>query len=129
MNHWDIAAAETKMRADLEEAVRQGDRMIAAGEGDASFIHTIRHLDEARLQFVLGAMKAENEGHEHKEILAAAGYTIGTLWGTMNAMCVGAVQRQLLRDSIQTAFAQSIGAEPAAKAVHTVLKPMMAGHA
>ncbi len=127
--HYDLADAETKMRASIATALEEADHLIKKGDIDGAFVKAMRYFDEARIQFSLGGMKATNEGVDRNEMLAAAGYTLGSIMGSVLLMTVGARERDIIKGWMQQALAQNIGAQAAAKTMNTILKPMAGGRA
>lgn len=117
------------MRADIAEVTAHGKRLIENGEGDAQFIAAQREFDEARLQFLLAAMRAENAGIGRNELLSGAGYTLGQVWASMLQSCVGVRERSVLNGWIHQALAQTIGAEATKKTLESVFKSEEVGHA
>lgn len=127
--HWNLEQAEAQMRADLVAITEAGEKMIADGKMEREFFMAQREFDEARLQYAIACMRAENKGIGRNETLSGAGYTLGTIWASMLQSCVGARERAVLNGWIQQALITAIGPGPAKKTIETVLRPMEAGHA
>jgi len=126
--HWDIPSIEAKMRADLATIKAMGDQAVKDGS-DPQFIAAQREFDEARLQYALACMKAENRGIGRNELLSGAGYTLGTIWASMLSSCVGARERAVFNGWVQHGLMQGIGVSAAKKTMESVFKPQEAGHA
>lgn len=127
--HFDIAAAESKMRADTAQATIEGQKLIDDGKADPALLRAQREFDEARIQFVLAGMRCDNAGVDRKDQLAAAGFTIGTIWVNALGATISAHERAVLNGWLSQALAQGIGTQEAQKTVKSVFAPMEAGHA
>ena len=124
---YDLVAAEALMRRDIALAQEQTDVLAAGGQVDVNFLKAQRAFDEARLQFALAAMKAENAGYGRNEVLAAAGFSLGSTWGSMLRSCVGARERAIFNGWVHQALASNIGDKPAEKTMMSVFQPMAEG--
>jgi hypothetical protein len=122
--HFDLSAAEATMRANVASAAAESQAMVDAGKADPQFLAAQREFDEARIQFTLACMRAENAGVGRNEILSAAGFTLGTLWGSVLRGCVGARERAMVNGWVQMAMRQIIGQAPADKTIEAVFSPM-----
>lgn len=123
-SHYDIAAAEAAMRHDIAMAAEHGEQLVAEGVTDASFLRAQRYFDEARIQFVLACLAAENAGVDRNELLSAAGFSIGSVWGSVLRTGIGARERAIINGWVQQALALSIGMPAAQKTVESTFKPM-----
>lgn len=127
--HFDLASAETRMRADIAEATAQGEAAVAAGALDAQLFRAGLQFDEARLQFTLACMRAENEGTDRNNVIAAAGFALGSAWASMLAGCVGSRERALMNGWVSNALAAQIGPGAASKTIESVIEPIVSGNA
>lgn len=125
MTQYDLAAAEQQMRAQSAQAVIEGDKLIASGNADREFVHAQRRFDEARIQFTLAIMGAENAGVDRNVYLGAAGFALGQQWGAVLLGCVGARERSVTNGWLQQGLAAMIGDQQATKTIETVIKPMV----
>lgn len=123
MTQFDIEAAEKHMRDDASLAAAEGNRIIASGEGDADFLRAQRQFDEARIQFVLACMRAENAGIGRNELLAAGGHAIGLIWGSLLMGCVGVREREIVNGWLQRSLGQMISPGAATKTLMSVFEP------
>lgn len=127
--HYDLAAAEATMRADVEKTVEAGRRLVQNGTVDPNMLTAQQQFDEPRIQFVLSGMKCENAGIGRKDMLSAAGFAIGSIWAGALSATTSAEERAVLNGWLQQALAQAIGVQPAAKTIESVISPMESGQA
>ena len=117
----DIEAAERQMRADIAAASAEGMRLVSEEGGDAQFIRAQRQFDEARVQFVLACLRAENAGIGRNELMSG-GFT--TLWAPSGAnlllACVGERERAIVNGWTQQALQHTVGQAKAAKTLMSV---------
>ncbi len=127
--HYDLTAAEADIRASIEAAKAEGQKMVDVGQADRTFIQAQREFDEARIQFVLAGMRSENAGISREEMLSAAGQTIGQMWANALQAALGARERAVLNGWVQIALQGAIGAQAAGKTINTVIEPLQSGNA
>lgn len=127
--HYDLDAAEKYMRANVATANEERSELVRMGQADSQFIAAQRCFDEARVQTVLGMLRAANMGLDRNAILAAAGYATGSTWASVLEGCIGARERGLVNGWVQNALTQAIGEQAAGKTMRSVIEPMVAGHA
>lgn len=127
--HYDIAAAEAEIRLNIRQAQAEGQKMVDAGQADATFIAAQREFDEARIQFVLAGMRLENMGIDRNEMLSAAGQAIGQTWANALSAALGARERGIVNGWIQIALQTAIGKDAATKTIENVVRPMQSGEA
>ncbi len=125
--HYDIATIEAGFRAELASIKEQGDAAIAAGKADPAFINAQRCFDEARMQFVLGGMKATNDGIPRDEMLGAAAMALGLMHAGLIKVCIGNREREQVKrfysQSLLDAFEP-----PGQEQTEVAAEPMTAGH-
>lgn len=127
--HYDIEAAEREIRANI--AKTQAERVAAANNGKLPMTEAValNEFDEARVQFVLAGMRCENAGIDRNDMLACAGYAVGSAWANALHAALGARERHLVNTSVERALVDNIGETAAAKTINSVLRPMEAGNA
>lgn len=115
---YDLAAAEAKMRADVE-ALRA---MQPTGASDPAFVQAQREFDETRIQFTLACMRSENLGRT--ETLAAAGFAIGQMWTSALQGTVGVRERGIVNGWVCNALMATFGQAAMEKTMESVFSPM-----
>lgn len=125
--HYDIEAVERGFRAELASIKEQGEAAIAAGKADAAFINAQRCFDEARVQFVLGGMKATNDGIPRDEMLGAAAMALGLMHAGLIKVCIGNRERAQVQRFYQQSLLDAFE-PPGEKQTEVAAEPMTAGH-
>lgn len=74
---------ERASRASIEATFAIADQAIARGDADPVFIAAQREFTEARVQCALACARADNAGHPHEAVLAAAGSSLGQMIGSL----------------------------------------------
>ena len=128
-DHFDLAAAEASMRADTAAAAAHGQRMAELGEADGEFLACQREFDEARIQFLLACLRAENAGIDRNLILSSAGHAVGSIWGGALHGAIGARERAVLNGWVRLSLHGALRDGAADKTIETVLRPMESGSA
>jgi len=130
MPHFDLTAAEKAMR---ESLAHQGDamkRMVEEGKAEHGFVRAQECFHDARLQFTLGGMRAENEGCSRDEQISAAGAAIGLVYASMVSSCATPDEVNLLNGWMSKSFQETMSATQTG-GYHTVntFKAEEGGHA
>lgn len=112
MAKYDLKVAEDQMRRDAALAGAAGIEMVKADQAEADFLRAQRMFDEARIQFLLACMRAENEGIDRNVFLSAAGHTIGAIWTSALSGCVGIRERSVVNGWARKSFASALGLSP-----------------
>lgn len=81
--HIDLAEFERQSRAAIAATFAIADNAIAAGDADPVFIGAQREFTEARIQCALACARADNAGHPHDAVLAAAVSAVGQMLGSI----------------------------------------------
>lgn len=119
--NYNLAAAEATMRANIALAMVERRAMAADHPEEIAFLNAQSEFDEARIQFTLAGMRAENAGLGRNETLSAAGYAIGSMWASGLQFAVGARERAVLNGWLQQALVAYMGQQAATKTVDSVL--------
>lgn len=127
--HFDLAAAEATMRANIAQTVIGRHAMAEKNPADATFLAAQAEFDEARVQFALACMRSENAGLGRNETLSAAGYAIGSMWVNGLQGALGARERSIVNGWVQQAMIGAFGLETTEKTINSVFKPLEAGNA
>lgn len=122
MPKYDLQAVEERMRKDIALAGAAGIEMIQGNQTEAEFLRAQRMFDEARIQFLLACMRAENEGIDRNMILSAAGHAIGSIWTSALSGCVGERERAVVNGWARKSFAQVLGLDPNDKVLMSVFQ-------
>lgn len=81
--HFDLVQMEAQIRAMLASVGEQAQEAIKRGDADPMFISVQRHFDEARVQFGLAPMRAENEGADRMMVAEAAGIVLALMYSSL----------------------------------------------
>jgi hypothetical protein len=132
MAHFDLEQAERQMRSALQKVTETADAAVARGDAEQDFILAQRSFDEPRMQFMLSALRHENEGAQHRTIMMAAAAQLGTLMGSLFNACEGDQEEVDFLDWVERAFADTttggVGGSDGITAT-TDISPMPSGRA
>jgi hypothetical protein len=126
--YYDLTSIEAGFRAELASIKEQGEAAIAAGRAEPHFINAQRCFDEARVQFVLGGMKATNDGIPRDEMLGAAAMALGLMHAGLLKVCIGNRERDQVKRFYEQSLIDALQA-PAPGDSEVQANPMQAGHA
>lgn len=79
----DLVDYERQCRDSQEEAFTLAALAVETGDADPIFIAAQREFIETRVQFALACARADNAGHPHEAIIAAAADNIGQMLGLL----------------------------------------------
>lgn len=125
--HYDLAAAEAKMRQDFVDAEAEAARQGIPDDHLASQ----RHYHEAIIAFHLATMRARNAGDDYLLIAGGAAVALGSMLGSLLASHPPALH-PFIADTFNLTLEQATGAPTAgARAVVTEGRhaPLPGGHA
>lgn len=117
----DLAQAEAQIRASLEQTDLIRSDAVRSGALDLNLANALKAFDEARVQFVLAGIRLDNEKVERPNILAAAGYSLGSAWANALTFALGANERMILNGWVRQALEEHIGPQAAGKTIDAVL--------
>ena len=120
---YDIEQAEREIRANLTAVNNARDGAALEGLLSPGEVKAAKEFDEARVQFVLAGMRLVNANADRNEMLAQAGYALGSMWANSLSAALGARERAIVNAQVQRSLTDHLGAGTAAKIIATVFKP------
>lgn len=124
----------TAIRAQLSEQIAADTELdvdrIRMGT-PAKFISAYRRFDTLRIDFIIEAMKIENDGLGRDEALVSMARALGELAGSAMLSCVGERERSLFKGSFDRALSETIigPVDPEQTGVSATIEAEEGGHA
>lgn len=130
MPHYNLTAVRAQITEQIAADTLLDVDRIRMGT-PSKFITAYRRFDPLRIDFIVEAMKIENDGLGRDEAMVAAARCLGELVGSFSLSCVGERERSLFKGSFDRALSETIigPVDPEQTGVSSTFKAEEGGHA